>query len=59
MSLIKADQSETFLKITARQDLALKLDLKNYHWKRPMYGGFVLLDHPLLNSARGCVLKFA
>ena len=49
MSLIKADQSEAFFKITARHDLTLKLHLKkNYHWKRAMYGEFVLLDHPLL-----------
>ena len=23
---------------------------KNYHWKRPMYGGMLLLHHPLLHT---------
>ena len=44
-------QSGAALKIAARPRLNLK---KNYHWKRPMYGGFILLPHPFLveyNSA--------
>ena len=48
ISVLKLTNPETLLKITARHDLALKLDFKKLHWKRPMYGGFVLLDHPLL-----------
>ena len=47
MSIIKADQSESFLKITARHDLALKLDLKK-NGRDPCMGDFVLLDYPLL-----------
>ena len=46
MSSIKVDQSETLVKITARHDLALKLDLKNCHWKAHVGGIFSL--HPLL-----------
>ena len=38
MSLIKADQSETFLKITARHDLALKLDFKKSSLEEAVWG---------------------
>ena len=48
---VTTDQSGVVLKIAAQYDRVLKLELKkNYHWKRAMYGGWILSNHPFLSQ---------
>ena len=52
MSLIKADQSETYLKITARHDLAPKLDLKKLSLEEAHLWGICSLRSSSLDILR-------